>query len=258
MWETTKLPQGAVSCLNRARCVIVPSTWNKQCFEACGVKVPIHVVPLGINTDVFRPQPMKMTGPCVFGAAGRMAHGGVRKGINQVIEAFQQAFPGKEDVRLHIKGFPDCDILPVTDPRIKVTKEYMSEEALAKWFAGLTCFVSAAKGEGWGLMQHQAMAVGRPIISIVFGGVAEFFEPKLGYRVRYRLAPASGHYVNCGDWAEPSQNDLIRQMRGVFSNRKTAKARGLKASAAVNLFTWEAANQQLVKVLKSVGLHATE
>ncbi len=254
MWESTRLPNGGANCLNRAECIIVPSRWNAECLKLSGVKAPIKLVPLGINTDVFKFAPMNMHGPCVFGAAGRMAHGGIRKGINQVIEAFLTAFPRQKDVRLHVKGFPDCEIMKVSDPRVQVVQECLTEERLARWFAGLTCFVSAARGEGWGLMQQQALACGRPIISVRYGGVAEFFDPSMGYPLAFSIKPAAGHYSGCGDWAEPDHKHLISLMRRVYRDRKEARSLGAAGARSVAHLAWKSSNRALFDVLCELGM----
>jgi glycosyltransferase involved in cell wall biosynthesis/ADP-heptose:LPS heptosyltransferase len=254
MWESTRLPEASVRFLNQAVCVIVPSYWNASCFTACGVEKPVRVAPLGINTEIFRSVPMDTQGPTVFGTAGRLESGGVRKGIAQVVRLFQQAFPSEQDVRLRVKVFPDCGIGEVNDSRIEVTRAYLSEEELAQWFGGLTCFVSAAKAEGWGLMQHQALAVGRPIISIRYGGVAEFFTEEMGYAVDFKLVPGYDFYSGCGAWAEPDESHIIRLMHEVYSNRQKAQQLGLRASAFVSKYSCQESSRRLVAVLQEFGM----
>ncbi|MBX9623455.1 MAG: glycosyltransferase [Gemmataceae bacterium] len=53
MWETDALPPAAVRSLNRCGLVVVPSQWGADCFRANGVTVPIEVVPLGYDPEVF-------------------------------------------------------------------------------------------------------------------------------------------------------------------------------------------------------------
>jgi glycosyltransferase involved in cell wall biosynthesis len=53
MWETDTLPSEAVRLLNRAALVIAPSDWGAKCFRRNGVTVPIEVVPLGYDPEVF-------------------------------------------------------------------------------------------------------------------------------------------------------------------------------------------------------------
>lgn len=250
MWESTRLPAVGVKFLNQAKVVIVPCQWNASCFSASGVDAPIRVVPLGINDKVFKYRPMNMDGKTVFGAAGRMAHGGVRKGINEVITLFQKAFPDNDDVVLRVKCFPDCDVSKVADPRIEIIQQYLTEQEMADWYASLTCFVSAAKAEGWGLMQHQAMATGRPVIGVNFGGVAEFFGPHNGYAVEHKLVPAVAHYRGCGHWAEPDELGMIYWMQWIRDDRADACEKGMIASENVSRLTWENHSFELAGVLK--------
>lgn len=254
MWETTKLPPMAVQFLNQAKVVIVPSQWNASCFSACGVTAPIRVAQLGIDPEVFYYRSKSPSPKCIFGAAGRLAHGGIRKGVNDVIDLFQRAFPKEQDVELWVKAFPDCDIKSVTnDPRIKVTQAYLTDPVLADWFAGLDCFVSAARGEGWGLMQHQAMAVGRPVISTLFGGLTEYFNVNVGYVAEHVLEPARFAYEGCGHWAVPVDQSMIGLMQRVYYQRFESMEKGAKASIALQHLTWDNANRQLVTILKEFG-----
>lgn len=256
MWESTRLHPSAVNILNEAECVIVPSQWNASCFSASGVDRPIRIVPLGICTEVFHYRPMNMEGPCIFGAAGRLESGGARKGINQVIKLFKRAFPKEKDVRLKVKVFPDCKVLRVSDARIQIKREYLAERELSDWFADITCFVSAARGEGWGLMQHQALATGRPLISVNFGGIAEFFTAEMGYQVNFRLMPAEGLYSGCGLWADADEGHMIDLMRHVYRNRDEARVCGEKAAVSTGKYAWKKSSEALVQALKEIGMLA--
>ena len=254
MWESTRIPQNVVERLNQAYQIAVPCQWNASCFSAAGVDRPIHVIPLGIKTDIFRFTAMEMDGPCIFGAAGRTESGGMRKGIEEVILAFQEAFPNTKEVRLRIKIFPDDELPVINDERIEVIGRYLSEEELADWFSQLTCFVSCSHGEAWGLMLHQALAVGRPVMSPLFGGVTEFFTGEMGYPVDFRLTPAGGYYEGCGHWAEVDRRDVVRQMQSVFHNRAEAREKGLKGSHSVANLSWENSNLRLLNVMKNIGM----
>lgn len=255
MHETTKLAPMSPHVLNKAEAVVVPCQFCATSFSASGVTRPIFIVPLGVNPETFRYRPMPPDFPAIvrFGAAGRMAHGGIRKGMNEVVEAFSKAFPHQENVRLEVKGFPDCGLVETSDPRITIHREYWPDERLADWYASLTCFVSAAKGEGWGLMQHQAMSVGRPIISIRWSGVAEFFRDDLGYPLDFKLESAQFAYEGQGHWAVPTEASLIEQMRAVYAAPMWASILGAESSKAVQHLTWENSALALACVLEGVG-----
>jgi glycosyltransferase involved in cell wall biosynthesis/ADP-heptose:LPS heptosyltransferase len=254
MWETTRLPANGVDYLNMAECVIVPCRWNAENFTAQGVIRPIYQVPLGIDTGLYKYSPMELSGPCVFGAAGRLSSGGVRKGLDRVIDAFLAAFPSEPDVRLHVKAFPDCPLPTVQDPRIMILQQYLNERQMAQWYRSITCFVSAATGEAWGLMQHQALATGRPIISVNYGGVQEFFNKDIGYPLDFELVPADKFYANCGLWAWPSDASLVQRMRQVYENRAEAEEKGRLGARQVCKLSWQASNRQLAQVLGDVGI----
>jgi len=254
MWESSLLPRGCSHLLNRAECVIVPSQWNVDCLLASGVERPIHKIPLGITTEAFRHSPMNMDGPCVFGTAGRTQGGGMRKGISRVMEVFLKAFPHERDVRLFVKVFPDCAVPDVNDPRIHITRAYFSESEISDWLGSLTCFVSLSRGEGWGLLQHQALAKGRPLVSIQFGGVAEFFNDEVGYPLRFDLEPAGEHYTGCGDCALPNEGDCVDAMREIYKDRYEASRRGLRGSALVSNLSWKRSNAALLRILQSVEM----
>jgi len=254
MWEATRIPQQYIPYLNMAECLIVPCRWNVENFTAQGVTRPIYQVPLGIYTNIYKYSPMLLDGPCIFGAAGRLASGGIRKGLDKVIDAFQEAFPVEQDVRLYVKAFSDCPLPEANDPRIVILQKYLTDQEMAAWYRSITCFVSASSGEAWGLMQHQAMATGRPIISVDYGGVKEFFSKDTGYPLDYKLVPADKFYANCGVWAEPSLESLIEQMRNVYQDRKKAELLGRLSSKQVSGLSWRASNQQLAQVLRHIGM----
>lgn len=255
MWESCRLRPRQVELLNRAVAVLTPSAWGQACMSASGVNVPIHKWPLGINLDVFRYRAVEPhTRPTfVFGAAGRTAHGGVRKGIDDVIEGFLRAFPAEKDVELRIKVFPDCVVPAVKDPRIKYLRAYISDSEMSDWMTGIDCFVSAARGEGWSLLPHQAMATGVPVIACAFSGITEFFNETVGYPIEYSLAPATDHYEGCGHWAMPKIKSIVERMRQVYENRWDAHLMGAKASISVQHLTHDFSMTHVVTVLKEVG-----
>lgn len=251
MYESSRWSPKMVKLINRADAAIVPCEWNRQGLIQSGVIVPIFLVPLGYG-ELFRPQPMDMTGPCVFGAAGRMSHGAVRKGLNAVIDAFLKEFPNEPDVQLWIKGFSDSPTKYVSDRRIVVREGFLTEPQLAEWFSRLTCFVSAARGEAWGLMQLEAMASGRPVIAAIHGGLAEFMTPENSYSVDFDEELSGEAWCNGGSWAVPSESHMRHLMRRVYRDRQMAQAKGVAAAEDVKNLTWMNSATKTLEVLESL------
>lgn len=250
MWETDRLPPGSLKQLNRSGLVIVPSHWGARCFRENGVTAPIEVVPLGHDPDVFQPIARNDTAThCVFGTAGALDEGGLRKNVQRVITLFQQAFPAEPNVRLYVKITPRSPaVLTNGDSRIEVIDRQLSPQALAAWYQSLDAFVNASAGEGFGLHLLEAMACGVPLISTSFGGVSAFFDSEVGYRVAHRLVEARNPIYG-GRWADPHDPDMIVAMHQVYRDRRTSRALGNAAALRAVSYRWEDTIRKLVIVL---------
>lgn len=254
MWESTRLKELALDFLNMSDLVIVPSNWNAATFSAQGVKTTIRVVPLGCDAKYDN---MPAGGKFVMAAAGRMAHGGSRKGIAQVIECFKAAFDGMDDVRLNIKIFPDCKLDEQDDARISVTRAYISESQMRSWMGSAHCFASAARGEGWGLHQHEAMAMGRPVIAPIYAGLAEFMNRRNSYPVDFTHAPDDdGFYFGYGNLIDVDEWDMVRAMRQAYEDWAAGRIahKGWIAHEDVKHLTWNNTAAKLLKVLREASL----
>lgn len=244
-WCSTKLPESAVYWLNMFTHVVVPNDWVATVFHASGVCRPIHILPLGIDTNLFRPRAFPPMRPFIFGTAGS----GARKGITDVIAAFQELT--QDGIRLRIKVRP-CDPMPlIDDPRIDVVHMNMPDQQLADWFQSIHVFVSASRGEGWGLLQHQAMATGRPLIACRFAGLKEFFHPGTGLEVDYRLGMAN-EANGPGWWADPNFDDMALQMSSLFYHTNL-KDIGLRAAVAAHQWSWSGFSSRLTYTLEQIG-----
>lgn len=254
MYESDAPHRDIINTINQAEVVVVPCVWNKVAFKKRGVFKPIHVVHLGIDPTVFVPRSPAERSEMVFGAGGWLAHGADRKGLLEVMAAFKTAFPKEKDVRLRIKTLPARKFVFPDDPRIDVTPVFLSPASLADWYHAIDCFVSGAKSEAWGLMQHEAMACGKPLISTVYSGVAEFFNASAGWELPYKLVDAGGMYKGQGKWAEPSPRAMIEAMRDAYHNRGQLATKGVEAAKLAHRFTWEASCSKLLDVLCLYGV----
>lgn len=250
MWECSRLKRSFVDKMNSNLCVIVPCSWNKRVFEESKVKVPIAVVPLGIDENVYSYAPPP-EGKFVFGAGGNIGlGGGKRKQLHEIVRLFVRAFPSERDVALVVKTDKGSEFPRYADPRIKVIGDYLSEKQMAKWYASFHAFVSVSSGEGWGYMPQKAMARGRPAIMPKFGGVTEYFDETVGIPLAHKLGPATGYYASTeGEWAYYDRDDLVDKMRWAFQNREKLNDLGAKASARAREFSIKRMLASLKEVL---------
>lgn len=255
MFESSEMPPEYVALLNRAELVIVPCRWNAECFAADGVKVPIAVVPLGFDPDVFRPSKADPYGPCIFGVAGRTKHCAKRKSVQPAIDLFLKTFPSDEGVRLHVKVHPD-DHAESRDPRVKITKAHFESYELAQWLSNLTAFMTLSRGEGFSLWPMQAMACGRAVIGMSYSGQADFMDSTNSFIIPHRVIDAVSGESNVeylGQWADPNLKEAANHMMYVRKFRGEAIVRGQVAAATVADFTWENAADKLIVELEKVG-----
>lgn len=256
MYECSKLPAQYVRNLNQAELVIVPCEWNKVWFKESGVRKPIHVCPLGYDPTVFYPTPKADKGPTVFGVAGRMRHCARRKGIAEAVDLFLKTFPKDPDVRLHVKIHPDDPLKAPEDPRVKIFKGHMEPYELSQWIAGLDCYVTLSRAEGFSLWPLQAMACGRAVIGASYSGQADFMKPSNSIIVKHREVEAVSGESNVeysGLWAEVDLKSASEAMMRVREDRAWPHSIGAAAAQSIKGWTWENSAKKLANILKKAG-----
>jgi glycosyltransferase involved in cell wall biosynthesis len=261
MWESTRLVSTvdprrtkAVDVMNKCKVILTPNAWNASIFSSCGVNTPIRICPLGFDPDVFGVTSNNIIGPMIFGTAAKTAVGGIRKGFNIVVEAFRIAFQKETDVRLKVKAFAEDPPLDTYgDTRIEVLQLYIEQAQLVEWYKSINVFVSGSASEGWGKHQHEAMCMGRPVIGVNFGGVAEFFSWENGYPVDFKLVPAQGIYESMGVYAQPSVASMARQMRRAYEDRMELQEKSLLSAKSARRFTLEHSAKTMISILKEYG-----
>ncbi|CAN5260203.1 hypothetical protein BH11PLA2_BH11PLA2_11400 [soil metagenome] len=253
MWECDRLDANSVRELNKARVVIVPSTWGRETFRASGVTVPIAVVPLGIDPLLYHPRSTSRdVGVTTLGLAGALGAGGVRKNMPLAIDAFRAAFPNETNVRLRVKITPNCPPLDLPeDDRIDIVRAVLPPSEVAAWYRSLSVYVNPSKAEGFGLHLLEAMACGVPVISTAVSGVADYFNDTVGWVLPHTTERVRNDYYD-GHWFPPCRDSLIETFRKV--HREDIAIKGIAAAARAKRFTWRDTGRQLLAVLKQYEL----
>ena len=222
MWETDRPPDRAIANLNQMDAVIVPSEYNLVSFAAAGLRVPCFKVPLFAGKEFLEHRsefPDEET--FIFAAAGRDIALSQRKNLGSVATAFLEAFPAPAKVRLNLLASPHQVSSFPRDSRIEITTTNHSEIEICNWLASSHVFVNASHAEGWGFFPLQAMAVGRPVISHLYGGPIEYLKGSWGFEVPdFDDRPASGWHAGNGNWSAPNITSLADRMsRAAYSLR---------------------------------------
>lgn len=266
MLEVTGLPQTWVDGCNQMDEVWVPASFNLETFASSGVKVPLRVMPLGVDTDYFNP-----------GIAGRrpserfiflsVFEWGERKAPEVLLRAFAEEFSVRDDVMLLLSisnrdPFVDVDAqiaaldLPPGAPIVVMCNAHLPAYQMGSLYRSADCFVLPSRGEGWGMPVLEAMACGLPAISTSWSGPADFLNDENGFPLSVKSmvkAESRCVYYEGFDWAEPDSEHLKSLMRQVYEKPDAARARGLVAAEQVQAnYTWQRCAERIMKRLKEL------
>ncbi|MDQ6799191.1 MAG: glycosyltransferase [Actinomycetota bacterium] len=265
MLEVTGLPPEWVDGCNRMDEVWVPASFNVETFRASGVKVPIRVMPLGVDLDYFNPG---ITGlrPSNRFTFLSVFEWGERKGAEVLLRAFAEEFDENDDVMLLVSAYnrdPGVDVrreiaaldLPRCPPIGVMVNAEFADHQMGALYRSADCFVLPTRGEGFGMPVLEAMACGLPTIATAWSGPADFLHEGVGYPLQVASmikAHARCPYYEGFEWADPDLDHLRHLMRRVADEPGEARARGLAASREV------AANYSIEQVAARVKQRVLE
>lgn len=237
-FETTTIPSWIIQTLNDSLDgIIVPSRHNYDVLKSCGLSIQCHVVEHALSSiwtsDI--PRHKGKEPPHVFGYVGAWNS---RKNPLKVVEAYLKAFPNKtESTALLIKTYAPTGIEDQISylikklsadkkrPDIWLYNELWDESQMIWVYGQIDTYVSAHKGEGFGLGLAQAAAQGIPVIYTDYSAPTEWLPVEAGHiPVACEVVDVVGasdaynlHFAAMeGDrlqWADILEEDLISSLR---------------------------------------------
>jgi glycosyltransferase involved in cell wall biosynthesis len=282
MFESDALPASWVARCNAMDELWLPSRFNVETFRRAGVRVPMHVVPGGIDCAAFRPdvEPYRVAGVrgTVFLSVFEWR---LRKGWDVLLEAWAEAFEAGDEVSLVLRSYPiGCtdgrDNATVLDERIDaflrdrcgrtrrdvapiiVLGEKVPASRMAGLYAMADAYVLPTRGEGWGRPFMEAMACGVPVIATRWSAHLEFMHDENAYLIDVDgLVPADDVEmpIYAGQrWAQPSVPHLAALLRRVHGDRAEAKALGARARREMARdWPWSRAASVIEARLREIG-----
>ena len=276
VFESTRIPVDVLSSAENADVVWVPSRWGRDVLIANGIdKNKIDIVHEGVNHALFHPHGrVPEERPFRFLMVGKYE---IRKSYPEIFEAFAAEFGNNPEVELVIKSdyFKDGNIKAqqmISDLQShgfenwRLNWGYVDLRDIALMYRTADVFLSASRGEAWGLPIIEAAASGLPIISTMYSGHAEFLKPIQTslVDVAWNLGPVDceeykGYYPfpdgDWGRWAIPRIGSIRDAMRTAYENHAKLSQQALKNSAIIrSRFSWSASADSAIEALESRGV----
>ena len=282
VWETDRLPQHWPALLNTADLVIVPSEWNREVFAASGVHVPLAVVPHVAITPVPGDRGAGLglrDDHVIFYTIGRWDE---RKAVFRTVQAFLDAFTGDDPVTLVVKTGHVIEMPPSgwgaqsplacqtawqvaelvhhhrNPPHVQLEVDTWPQDRVDGLHHRGDCYVTVARGEGWGMGAFDAAAHGNPVIATGWGGFCEYLRADDAYLVDHELvavqscAPRS--FSPDQHWAEANLDHAVELLRAVAADPEAARDRARPAQARVlRDYSGPVVAAQFGKVLAQLG-----
>jgi len=270
-FETSSLPGDWIKGCNSVDVMLVPSKFNLETFKYAGVRVPMEIVPFGVDTNFYKPDYKSFTNIPEKFTFLSIAQVTPRKGCELIIKAFLECFGTNKDVQLVLRWYFNHDkndhlqiknFIRSIRKEIKILNEgnillipTIHETQMPALYASSHVLVAPFRGEGWGLPIIEALACEIPVICTNWGGVTEFLNKDFGILLDYQLArvppntimDVSGEHF----WAEPNYEQLKASMMKVYNDYIIYKAKAVAAREfLIQNFQWKHTAEKLVNVLK--------
>ena len=259
-----------------------PTHWNAQAFRQSGLRLPIYVMPLGVDPAIYAPTlaaRMPTATLLTTTDAGRseipagfifvyVFQPSFRKGLDFLLSAFEEAFYADRDVGLLLGttayglsgtyGLPNRNI----KTRVWALMGKQTERELAAMYRACQVYVCTSRGEGWNLPLCESAACGLPVIAprtsvhpeLIPSGYGFFFEQD-GYQTYPEAIKVSKWFEGTpfpqyGAGSKRALVELLRLMRNEYSN---AQVIGKRFSAYVrSRYTWGASARLIGERIKAL------
>lgn len=229
--------------LNSLDEIWVNSKWAKGVVENNEINVDTHVVPLGVDLDIFRPVNNIESNKTIFLSAGKIE---IRKGHDFLGKAFNEAFTEEDDVELWMlwenpfyteqknQQWADFYKNSKLGEKIRIWPRQNTQKDVYNIMGRATCGVFPSRAEGFNLELLEMMSIGKPVIATNYSAHTEYCTDENCYLIPIdatESAIAPPWFNGQGNWAKISEhniNQLINYMRTIHANKIRTNEAGIQ------------------------------
>jgi glycosyltransferase involved in cell wall biosynthesis len=248
---TDRIPDGWAERCNAIDELWLPSEFHRQAFVASGVeRSKIRIIPHAIDSGVFHPAQIQFQ--IASGKSFRflaISDGILASGTDILIQAFIEEFGPDDDVSLiiHTPGsrcdhaFIDveAEFLFLIEkkfgrkledvPAITLLSGSMRDKERSRLYAWSHAFVQPARAEANAQHCLEALACQVPVVATDWGPLSDFLNDRNSFPLATTglglTQPEENELLAGHRWTEPSLDQLMHQMREVFTHSNEAARR---------------------------------
>lgn len=264
IFELDTFDQQEKNSINSCDELIVPSQWAKEVCINNGINIPIHVVPLGVDRDIFYDNELPLTDEICYFNIGKIEK---RKGHDILPAAFNDAF---SDPKYNVRLFLACNGHPAhySEQEVEAFKKSFTETKLSNKIHFLPrfssqkevsdlirkchCGIFASRAEGWNLPLLETLSCGRYAVATYCTAHTEFLNDYNSFHVaaQNKVPAIDGKWFNGkGNWHDIDYDHLVSTLRDsyhIIKERNCANLEGIKTG---DKYTWKNASNKLLEVL---------
>ena len=267
IFELTRFDVAEISSLHHCDKIVVCSDWAKKIMvsQTAFTSKDVHVVPLGVDTDIFQPSDAHLRSQTIFFNCGKWEK---RKGHDIMVECFNNAFAYSDDVELWMmcdnpfigdtgnKQWIDLYKSSPLGDKIRIIPRQQSHKDVYNIMKQTDCGIFPARAEGWNLELLEMMACGKHVIATDYSAHTQFCNDQNCHLIKVNDLETAYDGVfflgNKGFWAELSDDQkeqMVSHMRNVHRQKQEnilpVNSAGIRTA---NQFSWYNSAQKVRRV----------
>lgn len=265
VFELTEFNEEEIRSLHHCDKIFVCSRWAKNVVVDQTKFTPedVHVVPLGVDVDIFQPGLSKRP-VTIFFNCGKWEK---RKGHDVLLKCFNDAFTQSDDVELWMmcdnpfigEQNNDWQQLYKNSPlgdKIRIIPRQSTHRDVYSIMLQSDCGVFPARAEGWNLELLEMMACGKQVITTNYSAHTEFCNTDNSHLIDIENLETAYDGVffsgSHGKWAQLSANQeeqLVSHLRAIHANKQSGLQLNSAGVKTANHFSWHNSAQEVINGL---------
>ena len=257
--------------LNSCDELMVCSEWAKQvCLDQLYMSpnghtyldadAKVHVVPLGVDAELFPPAPVRQDDKTIFFNCGKWE---IRKGHDILINAFKEVLEHGENAELWMMCSNPFNSQEENSrwhqlynhPKVKLIPRAETQAEVYNIMSQVDCGVFPSRGEGWNLELLEMMAAGKHVVATEYSAHTEFCNEENSYLLPISdVEPAFDNkwFFGQGNWGkiDDTEVDMLTKLMQRFIKLSKGKVNTSGIETA-RKFSWQNTAKEIIKCLKN-------